>query len=157
MQKWKASFLIGLVAALCMAQTATDYDSADVNRVAAKMHCNCGCQQTMACQMQPKCGVCQAAKKRILSMQKSGMSEGQILDAFVAEQGRDVLVVPPGIMGVVGPYAALALGLGFVLLAIRYYLRPRPKTAVAGAAPAADDALLNKYQDQIEKDLEKLD
>ncbi len=44
------------------------------------------------------------------NMLKSGMSEQQILDTYVKEQGQAVLVVPPGFMGFTGPYIALALG-----------------------------------------------
>lgn len=157
MQRWKSSLLILAVAALCMAQSATEYDSPEVNRLAGQFNCSCGCKQTMACQMQPKCGVCSAAKHKILAMQKAGNTDQQIKDAFVAEYGPDVLVVRPGIMGVVGPYAALAVGLGMVLLAIRYYLRPRRTAVAEAAAPSGSDPLLDRYQDQIEKDLAKLD
>jgi cytochrome c-type biogenesis protein CcmH/NrfF len=136
-----------------VAQTATEYDSPAVNRVAAKFNCNCGCKLRMDCLMQPGCGVCKAAKLKILELQKQGRSDAQIVAAFVAENGPDILAVPPGAFGVVGAYTALALGLGVVVLTIRRYLRPRP--AASGAA--GEDALLGKYQEQIEKDLAKLD
>jgi hypothetical protein len=47
----------------------------------------------------------------------------------------------------------MLLGLGVVLLAIRYYRHVRPAPAVA----AGDDAALSRYHDQIEKDLSKLE
>jgi cytochrome c-type biogenesis protein CcmH/NrfF len=156
MKRLKASFLVALAATLCLAQTATEYEGPEVMKVAGKLSCNCSCKQNMACQMQPACGVCKTARLKILAMQQAGKSEPEILNSFVAEMGSDVLVKPPGAMGVIGPYVALALGLGLVILVIRRYMRPKP--AVAGA-PAADpaDALLDRYHDQIEKDLEKLD
>jgi cytochrome c-type biogenesis protein CcmH/NrfF len=155
MRKFKASVLAGFAAALCLAQTATEYDSPAVNRVAARFNCDCGCKLRMDCQMQPGCGVCKRAKLQILELQNQGKTDEQIVDQFVKENGADILAVPPGILGVAGPYIALAIGLGFVVLVIRRYLRPRP--APAGAETPAGDPLLDRYQAQIEKDLEKLD
>lgn len=149
MQKWKASFLIAVLAAISLAQSASEWDSHEVNAIARHLKCSCGCKLDMSCQMPPQpCPVCKAAKIRMYNMTQDGQSESQILDQFVKEQGKDVLVVPPGMMGVVGPYVALALGLGFVVFMIRRFRRQ-------AAAPAADvdPAMLEK----IEKDLAKLD
>ena len=144
----RCALLVALVAAISVAQSTSDYDSHEINAIAAKLKCNCGCNQNMSCNMQPGCPVCKAAKIRMYNMKASGKSESDILDAFVAESGKDVLVVPPGYMGVVGPYIALAMGLGLVLLVLRRYSRkPAP------VLPDADPAVLA----QIEKDLAKLD
>jgi len=148
MRRFKVSFLIAVVAAVALAQSASDYDSHEINAIAAHIKCSCGCNQNMSCNMQPGCPVCKAAKIRMYNMRSTGKSEGEILDAFVAESGKDVLVVPPGIMGVVGPYLALAAGLGLVLFTIRRFMhKPAP------VLPDADPAVLA----QIEKDLAKLD
>jgi cytochrome c-type biogenesis protein CcmH/NrfF len=148
MRRFKVSFLIAVVAAVALAQSASDYDSHEINAIAAHIKCSCGCNQNMSCNMQPGCPVCKAAKIRMYNMRSTGKSEGEILDAFVAESGKDVLVVPPGIMGVVGPYLALAAGLGLVLFTIRCFMhKPAP------VLPDADPAVLA----QIEKDLAKLD
>ena len=148
MRRFKVSFLIAVVAAVALAQSASDYDSHEINAIAAHLKCSCGCNQNMSCNMQPGCPVCKAAKIRMYNMRSTGKSEGEILDAFVAESGKDVLVVPPGIMGVVGPYLALAAGLGLVLFTIRRFMhKPAP------VLPDADPAVLA----QIEKDLAKLD
>ena len=139
--------LVAVVAAISLAQSTSEYDSHEINAIAAKLKCNCGCNQNMACNMQPGCPVCKAAKIRMYNMRTSGKSEVEILDAFVAERP-DALIIPPGYMGVVGPYIALAAGLGLVLLVIRKYMnKPAP------VLPDADPAVLA----QIEKDLDKLD
>lgn len=153
--KTKASLLVILATALCLAQTATEYESPEVNHIAGMLNCNCGCHLRMDCVMPPTgiCPVCKAAKIRIANMKKEGKSESQILDQFVAEMGPEVLAVSPGPWGNATPYIALSLGLGVVLLAIRYYRRLRPAPAVA----AGDDAALSRYHDQIEKDLSKLE
>jgi len=151
MPKWKTSFLIALLAVAGLAQTATDLETPAVNRVAEKMHCNCGCNLNMACQMPPyPCPVCRAAKIKILDMQKAGMNDDQILSRFVAEQGKDVLVIPPGTAGVVGPYIALAIGLGLVIWTIRRYMGRKP---AAAGGPEIDNSTLA----EIENELARLD
>ena len=151
----KASILVIAVTALCLAQTATEYESPDVMHVAGKLNCNCSCRLRMDCVMPPSglCGVCKAARIRIANMQKDGKSEQQILDTFVAENGAGILAVSPGKFGTSAPYIALLMGLGLVFVVIRRYrhLRPAPRVA------AGDDAAVARYHDQIEKDLAKLE
>jgi len=153
--KTKASLLVLLATAFCLAQTANEYESPDVIHVAGMLNCNCGCHLRMDCVMPPTgiCPVCKAAKIRIANMKKEGKSDQQILDQFVAENGASVLAVSPGPWGNATPYLALTLGLALVLLSIRYYRRVRPAPAVA----PGDDATLSRYHDQIEKDLSKLE
>jgi hypothetical protein len=153
--KTKASLLVLLATAFCLAQTATEYESPEVNHIAGMLNCNCGCHLRMDCVMPPTgiCPVCKAAKIRIANMKKEGKSDSQVLDQFVAENGAGVLAVSPGPWGNATPYLALAIGLGVVFLSIRYYRHVRPAPAV----PAGDDAALSRYHEQIEKDLSKLE
>ena len=150
MRKWKSSLLLAVMIAAALGQTATEMDSPQINRIASKLHCNCGCNQSMACVMPPGCPVCKMNKSKMVNMQKSGMSDQQILDQYVAENGKDVLIVPPGIAGVLGPYVALTLGLLLVLWTIRRMMRPR-KVVLNG--PPIDAATLAR----IEKDTANLD
>lgn len=150
MHKWKSSLLLAIMVMAALGQTATEMDSPQINRIAAKLHCNCGCNQSMACVMPPGCPVCKMNKAKMVNMQKSGMSDQQILDQYVAENGKDILIVPPGIAGVLGPYIALTLGLLLVVWTIRRYMRPR-KAALNG--PPIDAATLAR----IEKDTANLD
>jgi len=96
-----------------------------------------------------RCPVCQMNKTKILAMQQSGSTDQQILDQYVAENGKDVLVIPPGSAGVIGPYVALGLGLIAVFFTIRRYMKLKPSVA----STEIDRATL----EQIEKDLAKLD
>jgi cytochrome c-type biogenesis protein CcmH/NrfF len=150
MRKWKSSFLLAIMVAAALGQTATEMDSPQINRIASKLHCSCGCNQSMACVMPPGCPICKMNKAKMVNMQKSGMSDQQILDQYVTENGKDVLIVPPGIAGVLGPYVALTLGLLLVVWTIRRYMRPR-KAALNG--PPIDAATLAR----IEKDTANLD
>ncbi len=137
-----------MVAAL--GQTATDLDSPPVNRVAAKLKCSCGCNQNMACVMPPGCPVCKTNKTKIFNMQKSGMSDQQILDQYVAENSKAILVIPPGTGGFAGPYVALGFGLLVVLYTIRRFMH---KAAATAGGPDVDAATLAR----IEKDTANLD
>ena len=150
MRKWKSSLLTAIMMVAALGQTATEMDSPQINRIAAKLKCSCGCNQNMACVMPPGCPVCKMNKAKMVNMQKSGMSDQQILDQYVAENGKDILVVPPGIAGVLGPYVALTLGLGLVLFTIRRLMRPR---AVSPNGPPVDPETLAR----IEKDTANLD
>lgn len=153
--KFKGVALVVLATALCIGQSANDYEDPSVIHVAGKLNCNCGCHLNMACIMPPSgvCPVCRENKIRIANMLKQGMSEQQILDQYVKEQGQQVLVVPPGIFGFTGPYIALGVGLVAVLFVIK---KMKQTKAVPAVAPA-NDTELARYRDQIEKDLEKLD
>ncbi|MBV8847590.1 MAG: cytochrome c-type biogenesis protein CcmH [Bryobacterales bacterium] len=148
MKEWKVSFLIAVLTVIAFAQTTPPWDTREINAIAAKLNCNCGCKQHMDCQMQPGCPECKRNKQKMMTMLQSDMNESQILDQFVKEQGKDVLVVPPGSMGVVGPYVALTIGLGLVILVMRRYLRQKP-----APVPEVDQATLDK----IEKETANLD
>jgi len=150
MHKWKSSFLIAIMMAAAVGQTATEMNSPAIDRIASKLKCSCGCNQTMACVMPPGCPVCKTNKAKMVNMQKSGMSDQQILDQYVAENGKDILVVPPGIAGVLGPYVALTLGLGLVIWTIRRLMRPGPASP---NGPPIDPETLAR----IEKDTANLD
>jgi cytochrome c-type biogenesis protein CcmH/NrfF len=100
------------------------------------------------------CRTCWENKKKILKMEQAGMSDQAILTAFAGEMGPNVVVVPPGILGSLSFYTAAALGLILVVFVIRKLSR---KEAAVAAGGAPHDPLLDRYHDQIEKELEKLD
>jgi cytochrome c-type biogenesis protein CcmH/NrfF len=145
----KSSLLLALASGLCIAQTAVDLDSDPVNRVAKKMLCNCGCAQDMTCKMEPGCGVCKRAKTQIFALQSAGKSDSQILDQFVAENGKQILAITPGLFGTAGPFVALSLGAIVVLLVIKRYRKPQ----AAANIPEIDPDVLER----INKDMAKLD
>lgn len=143
--------LAGLISALGFAQTATELETPAVNRVAEKMNCPCGCKMNMACRMDPyPCGTCREAKIKILAMQSAGKSDDQILNQFKQDNGPDILVQPPGVMGVGGIWMAAAIGLGIVLVAIR---RLRRQPVAVSAGPEIDAATLGR----IDKELSRRD
>src|ERR1700733_98342 len=106
MRRLKTSWLaigflaFGWLAGLCAAQSAEELESPAVNRIADRLNCPCGCKTNMACRMDPyPCRTCYDNKKKILKMQAAGMSDQVILDQFAKDMGKDVVAVPPGVIG----------------------------------------------------------
>jgi cytochrome c-type biogenesis protein CcmH/NrfF len=154
-RKLKTWALVAFAAAFCVAQSASEYETPEVNAIAGKLNCNCGCKLKMNCVMPPTgvCPECRKEKIRMAQMLKEGKTEQQILDTYVQERGPDVLAIPPGTLGYTAPYIALGLGLVGLIFVIRYLQNSKAAPPVA----PANDAELARYHDQIEKDLEKLD
>jgi hypothetical protein len=145
--------VLALMTGPMLAQSAEQLESPAVNRVASKLQCPCGCNMNMTCRMDPyPCQTCWENKKKILKMQTAGMSDQVILASFQQDMGKDVVLVHPGILGSLSFYAAAAFGLILVVLVIRRYRRP---AAPVMDAPAVDEAL-DRYHEQIEKEVEKL-
>jgi len=144
-----------LLAAAALAQTASEKPSVDVRRVAYRLACQCGCKDSVATCSMLECHFSKPAKEKIAKLQADGMNDRAILDAFVKDNGRDVLLDVPSAFGWIVPYITLGLGLVVIWLFIRKYYKPAP-AAVAGAAEP-DDPALEKYREQIEKDLAKLE
>ena len=149
-------FAFALAAGICFAQSAEELESPAVNRLATQLNCPCGCKTNMACRMDPyPCRTCWDNKKKILQMEQAGMSDDAILASFSQQMGPDVVAIRPGIIGSLLSYSAAALGLLLVVFVIRK-LRNKEAT-VAAAGPPPHDPLLDRYHDQIEKEVEKLD
>lgn len=146
--------VLALATGPVLAQSAEQLESPAVNRVADRLLCPCGCKMTMTCRMDPyPCQTCWENKKKILKMQTAGMSDQSILDQFGQEMGKDVVAVHPGVLGSISFYAAAVFGLILVVVVIRRYRRP----SAAVVDGPVDDVVLDRYHEQIEKEVDKLD
>ena len=144
-----------LVAAGAVAQTVSEKPSADVRRVGARMQCQCGCKDSVATCNMLECSFSKPAKERIARMQATGYSDAQIVQAFIRDYGQKIYLAPPSAFGWIVPYASLCAGL-FVLWAfVKKYRKPKALTELGPME--IDDPALEKYKDQIEEDLKKLD
>jgi len=144
--------LILLVTALCMAQSAVDLESDQLNRVARKLQCTCGCNMDMTCRMEPyMCGTCKKFKTEIYQLQQQGKSDDQIISQLVGENGNTILHTNPGSIGTILSYSGAGVGLLLIIWFFRRYRRPAP------AAEAIDQAVLDRYHDQIEKETSKFE
>jgi cytochrome c-type biogenesis protein CcmH/NrfF len=106
-----------------------------------------------------ECSFSKPAKERIARMQAVGMSDDQIIQAFVRDYGPEIYLSPPNAWGWIVPYASVLLGLAMIWLFVRRYRKPKPLAEIGTDPEGApiDDPTLEKYKDQIEKDLAKLE
>ena len=144
-----------LIGAAALAQTAAEKPSTDVRRVGMRLKCKCGCGDSVASCSMLECGFSKPAKDRIARMQAVGMSDQQIIDAFIGENGPGIFLSPPSAFGWVIPYAAVAVGVLGIWAFIKRYRRPKPLAELGTIE--IDDPALAKYKDQIEKDLANLE
>jgi cytochrome c-type biogenesis protein CcmH len=135
--------------------TASEKPNADVIRVGKRLRCKCGCGDTIATCSMLQCEHSKPGKERIAKMQSLGMSDEQIINAFVQDYGADILLSPPRLYGWIVPYLAILPGLALVWLFIKKYRKPKPLVEVGTIE--IDDPALEKYKDQIEKDLANME
>jgi cytochrome c-type biogenesis protein CcmH/NrfF len=150
--RWLA---LALVAVAALAQTASEKPSMDVRRVGARIACTCGCKDSVATCSMLECHISKPAKERIAKMQALGYSDKQIVDAFIRDYGLAVYLAEPNAWGWAVPYATVGLGLVVIWIFIKKYRKPKP-IAVIGPMEV-DDPALEKYKDQIEKDLANME
>ena len=155
MQRFKSSLLVIVVAAAAIAQTASEKPNVDVRRVGARIACQCGCKDSVATCSMLECHFSKPAKERIAQMQAVGMSDEQIVQAFVREYGPGIYLAMPNAWGWIVPYASVGLGLVVIWLFIKKYRKPAPLAEIGPVE--IDDPALAKYKDQIEKDLANLE
>jgi len=155
MRRFKSSLLILIVAVAALAQTASEKPSVDVRRVGARLQCQCGCKDSVATCSMLECHFSKPAKERIAQMQSVGMSDEQIVQAFIRDNGMAVYLAPPNAFGWIIPYASLGFGLVLVMMILRKYMKKRPLTNLGEIDD--DSPELAKYKDQIEKDTANLD
>jgi cytochrome c-type biogenesis protein CcmH len=157
MRRLKSSLLILALAALALAQSPNPLSNPRVRRLGDQLMCLCGCGATVTSCNMLGCSHSKPAREKLLSMVNAGMSDQAILDAFVVQNGLEILVKPPAqgfhLLGYVVPFVGIALGLVFVWWVIKRFRKP----VAAAAGPELDDAAFAGYQAQIEKDMEKLD
>src|SRR5437870_9136659 len=111
MQRFRSSLLVLMVAVVALAQTASEKPSVDVRRVGAGLQCQCGCKDSVATCSMLECHFSKPAKERIAQMQSVGMSDQQIVQAFIRDYGMAVYLATPNAWGWIIPYALLGLGM----------------------------------------------
>lgn len=165
MQRYKSSSLLLALVAVALAQTpatppeggatAAEKPSMDTRRVGMRLACKCGCKDSVASCSMLECGFSKPAKERIAKMQSLGMSDTQIISAFVQDYGADIYLSPPSSFGWIVPYTTVGLGIIVIALFLRKYRKPKPLAEIGTIE--IDDPALEKYKDQIEKDLANME
>jgi cytochrome c-type biogenesis protein CcmH len=99
------------------------------------------------------CHYAQPARERIAKLAAMGMSDQNIIDQFVREQGLKALAVPPAegfnILAWAMPFIAIGLGLMAIWFWIVRFRKP------AAPAPELPPEVLARYKDRIDQDLAK--
>ena len=144
-----------MTALAAIAQTASEKPNVDVRRVGARIACQCGCKDSVATCSMLECHFSKPAKEKIAQMQAVGMSDDQIIQSFIREYGPGIYLAPPNAFGWIVPYAAVGLGLVVIWLFVKRYRKPAPLREI-GPLELHDPAL-EKYKDQIEKDMANLE
>jgi len=152
--------LLALIAAAALslsgdAQTAAEKPSNDVRRVGARLQCQCGCKDSVATCSMLECSFSKPAKEKIAKMQAVGMADDQIVQSFIRDNGAGIYLAPPSAFGWIIPYASIGVGLLVIWAFLKKYRKPKPLAEVGPIE--LDDPALEKYRDQIEKDLAKLE
>ena len=148
-----------LLAAMAMAQVSSELITPEIRRVGSRLACLCkSCKNSVGDCAMLACHYSKPAREKIRDQQAAGRTDDQIVDSFVAEQGRQALVVPPsdGFSGLAWWMPPFMVGLGLTL--IYWFIRRMSGSAAPIAVrPAVDAKTLDRYKDSIEKDLAKLD
>ena len=157
MPRFKSSLLMLALTAICLAQTASQLVTPEIRRVGDKLGCLCGsCNNTVStCQML-ECHYSLPARQEISKKQALGMGDQEIIDGFVKKTGLAALAAPPvqgfSLLAWTMPFVMIAVGLAAIFLFMKRIRRP-----LAVAAPEIDPVMMDRYHEQIEKDLAKLD
>ncbi len=156
MSRFRTSVLALIVVGASLAQNSDDSSvTPAVQRAGSKLACLCGgCRNTVADCPMLGCHYAGPARARINQMSAQGKSDEEIVQAFVRETGIQALAVPPaqGFNRLVWimPWVAIALGLLGIWWFIRRYSARR---ATAGGPAEIEPEVLNRYRENIEKDL----
>jgi len=144
-----------VVAVAAIAQTASEKPSTDVRRVGSRLQCQCGCKDSVATCSMLECSFSKPAKEKIARMQAVAMSDDQIVQSFIRENASGIYLAPPSAFGWIIPYASIGAGLLVIWAFVKKYRKPKPLAEVGPME--LDDPELEKYKEQIEKDLAKLE
>ena len=157
MRLWKRNARLGaflLLAAICLGQSGVDVFGPEVRRVGGRLACLCKtCVETVGACPMLQCHYSSPGRVRITQMSKAGMTDDQIVNTFVKENGLQALSVPPaeGFNALIWimPWVAGALGLGAIAWYVRRHSKPRPLEEL----PAGAMAKFHSDLDDFEKDM----
>ncbi len=145
------AFFVALAA--LVAQDPTSYLTPDVTRVGDKLACRCGgCRNTVGNCPMLRCSSADPMRRRIHEMKSRGMSDGDIVNTIVREQGIVALSAPPagslgGLITWIMPGIALLLGFFVYSTYVRRNRKqPEPLTPL-------DQATIDRFRSQIDREL----
>jgi cytochrome c-type biogenesis protein CcmH/NrfF len=148
--KLVAAFFLAL--ATLFAQDITNYLTPDVARVGMRLACRCGgCKNTVGDCPMLHCGSADPKRRRIFEMKQRGISDDEIVNSIVREEGAVALSGPLPHEFFVWLMPGLALLIGFFIYTA--YVR-RNRKAPAPLTPV-DEALIDRFRPQIDRELDE--
>ena len=153
-RKLVAAFFLAI--ACILAQDPTTLLTPGVMRVGEKLACRCEtCRNTVANCPMLRCHYTEPMRERIKKMLDSGLSDTDIINAIVKEQGVVALAAPPatgwGLFTWIMPGAALAIGFFVYSWWVRRNRQQQPENVTD-----VDRAVLDRFRDQIESELDEI-
>lgn len=150
----KLVFAFCAVVAALIAQDPTSYLTPDVMRVGDHLACRCGgCRNTVGNCPMLRCSSADPIRRHIYQMKMTGMSDQNVINTIVREEGTVALATPPtgtfgGVISWIMPGVALIIGF-FVYSAYvkRNRKAPEPLSEV-------DRAAMERFRNQIDSELD---
>lgn len=137
--------------ALMLPAVSPAASDADIQAVSSRLICYCGCSGLAVADC--SCGTADAIRERIAGQLDSGLSPDQVVAAWVAERGEQILATPTrtgfNLVGWIMPFAATFIG----LLTLTVVLLRRRQASLLPARPAAVSGVDRTYLDRIEDDM----
>jgi cytochrome c-type biogenesis protein CcmH/NrfF len=129
-----------------------------VRRVGMRLACLCAtCRNTVGDCPMLECGYCKPARLKIAQMQADGKTDDEIVASFVKESGLQALASPPttgfSLFAWLMPFVFITLGLA----AIAWFVKRFGSRRAPAGVPELDEETLRRYQEQIERDVAKLE
>ncbi len=148
-------FAFFVAIAALIAQDPTSYLTPDVLRVGDKLACRCGgCRNTVGNCPMLHCSSADPLRRRIYNMKAGGLSDADIVNTIVREQGVVALSSPPtgnfgGLITWIMP--ALVLLIGFFI----YSSFVRRNRKAPQPLSASDQAMIERFRAQIDRELDE--
>ncbi len=128
--------------------------------IEARLMCYCGCANLSirTC----TCGTADAVRREIAGRLAEGESPEQVIGAFVARHGEQILAAPAksgfNLLAWIAPFGAVLLGAAALVFVVRRWAgrAPLPAGAPSGSAAALSDeerAILERMDREIRKEL----
>lgn len=130
----------------------------EIRAVGDQIECTCGCSSTVSTCNMMGCHIRVPINEDIEAGLKAGQSQEQILEAVYEKYGNEMRVVPRtegfGIVGWAMPFVLLLGGFGIIPFVVRRWRKSSHSSA--GPQPVSDQ-VVDKYRDEIERNLEELE
>lgn len=139
--------------------TERDSDPA-IQALEKRLQCTCGCGlDVYTCRTTDfTCTTSPAMHRDVLALLDQGLTEDEVVQAFVARYGETVLMAPPkrgfNLAGYLVPGIAILAGGAALVVALRRWTR-QPAAAAAGSASAAASEATPEELVQLQRELDE--